>query len=48
MALIRPYVPVIFFGAFVLGSAGGSKYGVDVWWVYLGGSIRCVVGVPRR
>lgn len=24
VALIRPYVPVIFFGAFVLGSAGGG------------------------
>ena len=25
VALIRPYVPVIFLGAFILGSAGGGK-----------------------
>ena len=24
-ALIRPYVPVIFFGAFTLGAGGGGK-----------------------
>lgn len=41
VALIRPYVPVIFLGALVLGSAGGGKNCYTVHIVAIVTKLKC-------